>query len=119
MGVIKSILEKGPGIAIDLRLEKLIPVPAGLKANLRPYQQKGFSWMANLYLERFGGCLADDMGLGKTLQTLTLLQYIYKPGTAASTNQETNSLEEKENTQGSPVQKEAFFDEKGQLSLFR
>ena len=27
----------------------------------------------------FGGCLADDMGLGKTLQTLTLLQYIYKP----------------------------------------
>lgn len=118
VGVIKSILEKGPGIATGVRLEKPIPVPAGLKANLRPYQQKGFSWMANLYLKKFGGCLADDMGLGKTLQTLTLLQYIYKPGTAASTNQETNSLEEKENTQGSPVQKEAFFDEKGQLSLF-
>lgn len=51
VGVIKSILEKGPGIATGVRLEKPIPVPAGLKANLRSYQQKGFSWMANLYLE--------------------------------------------------------------------
>ena len=58
---------------------KNIPVPKELKATLRPYQQKGFSWMAYLYKSGFGGCLADDMGLGKTLQTLTLLQHIYKP----------------------------------------
>ncbi|WP_291588727.1 DEAD/DEAH box helicase [Bacteroides sp.] len=56
-----------------------IAVPKALKATLRPYQQKGFSWMVHLHKLGFGGCLADDMGLGKTLQTLTLLQYIYKP----------------------------------------
>lgn len=54
-----------------------LPVPQGLKAKLRPYQQKGFTWLMHLYEQRFGGCLADDMGLGKTLQTLTLLQAIY------------------------------------------
>ena len=56
-----------------------IAVPKKLKATLRTYQQKGFSWMVHLYKQGLGGCLADDMGLGKTLQTLTLLQYIYKP----------------------------------------
>ena len=35
--------------------------------------------MVHLHKLGFGACLADDMGLGKTLQTLTLLQYIYKP----------------------------------------
>lgn len=54
-----------------------IPAPDGLKATLRPYQQKGFAWMLHLYKQNFGCCLADDMGLGKTLQTLTLLQHIY------------------------------------------
>ena len=54
----------------------LHPVPEGLNALLRPYQQKGFSWLVYLRENNFGGCLADDMGLGKTLQTITLLQYI-------------------------------------------
>lgn len=53
-------------------------VPKGLKAILRPYQQKGFSWLLHLNEQNFGGCLADDMGLGKTLQTLTLLQHVYE-----------------------------------------
>lgn len=57
----------------------ILPPPEGLNAQLRPYQQKGFSWMVHLYMQNFGGCLADDMGLGKTLQALTLLQSIYKP----------------------------------------
>lgn len=34
--------------------------------------------MMHLHKLGFGGCLADDMGLGKTLQTLTLLQHIYR-----------------------------------------
>ena len=59
----------------------LVPAPKGLKAKLRPYQQKGFSWMVHLSELNFGGCLADDMGLGKTLQTLTLLQHFYKQPT--------------------------------------
>ena len=48
-------------------------LPAGLQADLRPYQLEGFRWMAQLYDSQLGCVLADDMGLGKTLQTLTLL----------------------------------------------
>jgi superfamily II DNA or RNA helicase len=51
-------------------------VPCEIKADLRDYQKKGFSWMWKLYTNDFGGCLADDMGLGKTLQTLTLVQHV-------------------------------------------
>lgn len=53
-------------------LENLSP-PSGLNGTLRPYQNKGFSWMAFLRRWQLGACLADDMGLGKTIQTLTLL----------------------------------------------
>ena len=47
--------------------------PGLFQGNLRPYQVKGYSWLA--FLERFGlgACLADDMGLGKTIQLLALL----------------------------------------------
>ncbi len=48
-------------------------VPAGLRADLRPYQREGFRWLAFLYELGLGGILADDMGLGKTVQTLALL----------------------------------------------
>ncbi|MFA8450179.1 MAG: DEAD/DEAH box helicase [Bacteroidales bacterium] len=47
--------------------------PNGLKAELRPYQQEGFKWLARLSKANIGACLADDMGLGKTIQTLALL----------------------------------------------
>ncbi|MGR7024531.1 DEAD/DEAH box helicase [Geodermatophilus sp. URMC 62] len=49
------------------------PVPAGLDAQLRPYQLEGYRWLACLWDAGLGGVLADDMGLGKTLQTLALL----------------------------------------------
>ncbi len=49
------------------------PVPSGVHAQLRPYQHKGFEWMALLSEIGAGACLADDMGLGKTLQTITFL----------------------------------------------
>lgn len=54
----------------------LIPIPDGLQAQLRPYQQEGFSWLS--FLRRFGlgACLADDMGLGKTIQLITYLLHI-------------------------------------------
>lgn len=51
----------------------LFEVPSLLKADLRPYQLEGASWLANHYRENLGACLADDMGLGKTLQTLAVL----------------------------------------------
>ncbi|MDR0994944.1 MAG: hypothetical protein LBL81_01485 [Tannerella sp.] len=53
-------------------------IPPGIKAKLRNYQKMGFQWLAHLYENGFGGCLADDMGLGKTLQSICLLQYVYQ-----------------------------------------
>jgi len=52
---------------------KTVPVPKGLQAELRPYQQLGLNWLGFLREYGFGGILADDMGLGKTVQTLALL----------------------------------------------
>ena len=49
--------------------------PAGLRAQLRPYQQEGFAWLTFLWQHRLGGILADDMGLGKTLQCLALISH--------------------------------------------
>ena len=50
----------------------LAPVlqPEGLKAEMRPYQLQGLSWLQFLRQQGLAGVLADDMGLGKTLQTL-------------------------------------------------
>ncbi len=52
------------------------PVPAGVRAQLRDYQQGGYQWLCLLDEMGWGGCLADDMGLGKTLQTLSFLQHV-------------------------------------------
>lgn len=49
------------------------PVPPGLHAALRPYQQAGLDWLQFLADYRLGGILADDMGLGKTLQVIAHL----------------------------------------------
>ena len=46
--------------------------PPGLKATLRPYQQRGLAWLAGMCDTGLGGCLADDMGLGKTIQVIAL-----------------------------------------------
>jgi len=49
-----------------------LPQPAGLAGELRPYQRRGFSWLAFMRRWGLGACLADDMGLGKTIQTIAL-----------------------------------------------
>ncbi|MDR1513612.1 MAG: ATP-dependent helicase [Propionibacteriaceae bacterium] len=55
----------------DAALRAVKP-PAGLQADLRPYQRRGLSWLAFLARLGLGACLADDMGLGKTVQLLAL-----------------------------------------------
>ncbi len=50
-------------------LKAVVP-PKGFKAELRPYQLEGLSWLNFLREFELGGILADDMGLGKTVQTL-------------------------------------------------
>ena len=52
-----------------------LPPPEGLDATLRPYQGRGYAWLAFLRRWGLGACLADDMGLGKTIQTLALIQH--------------------------------------------
>lgn len=56
-------------------IHTIYPLPMGIAATLRPYQQKGFEWLALLSEVGAGACLADDMGLGKTLQTICFLGY--------------------------------------------
>jgi superfamily II DNA or RNA helicase len=50
------------------------PLPDGLRATLRPYQEQGVDWLAFLRDAELGAVLADDMGLGKTLQTICVLR---------------------------------------------
>ena len=54
--------------------QSLLPLapPPEFTAMLRPYQQRGLSWLAFLSSLGLGSCLADDMGLGKTVQLLAL-----------------------------------------------
>ena len=47
--------------------------PAGFAGTLRPYQERGLSWLSFLGDLGLGGILADDMGLGKTIQLLSLI----------------------------------------------
>jgi superfamily II DNA or RNA helicase len=49
--------------------------PSSFQATLRPYQERGVSWLAFLSALGLGACLADDMGLGKTVQMLALEAY--------------------------------------------
>ncbi len=68
----------------DRRLEP-VPVPRTLTGTLRPYQQRGLSWLSFLSDLGLGGVLADDMGLGKTITTLSLLLAERERGTPAPT----------------------------------
>jgi SNF2 family DNA or RNA helicase len=66
VGDIVSTLQDG------VKIESL-PSPETFHGELRPYQVRGFSWLAFLKQFGLGACLADDMGLGKTIQFIALL----------------------------------------------
>ncbi|MDR2813684.1 MAG: DEAD/DEAH box helicase [Prevotellaceae bacterium] len=57
-----------------------IPLPQALDAQLRPYQQRGFSWMYCNAQIGFGSIIADDMGLGKTVQVIAMLLKLKEEG---------------------------------------
>ncbi len=50
-----------------------IDLPEGVRADLRPYQKRGYDWLCKNAQLGFGSIIADDMGLGKTLQVISLL----------------------------------------------
>ncbi len=54
--------------------------PEGFRGTLRPYQQRGYSWLQFLGRWGFGACLADDMGLGKTVQALVHIRKRWESG---------------------------------------
>ncbi|MDJ0625624.1 MAG: DEAD/DEAH box helicase [Candidatus Caenarcaniphilales bacterium] len=71
---------KGRKIILDSNSRKLIDnlikvpqveEPKNLKAELRPYQQRGYEWLYKNIKTGFGSLIADDMGLGKTIQVVS------------------------------------------------
>jgi non-specific serine/threonine protein kinase len=52
---------------------ELVTPPEGLKCEMRPYQQRGLTWLKFIADSGLGGVLADEMGLGKTVQALAML----------------------------------------------
>jgi SNF2 family DNA or RNA helicase len=81
---VRAIVDADTGLLIESaarqsldQLEAIMasraPLPAGLKAELRPYQLEGYQWLWRLSQLGLGACLADDMGLGKTVQVIALL----------------------------------------------
>ena len=62
------------------RGETEVALPENLNAKLRPYQERGYSWMYKNLQMGFGCILADDMGLGKTLQVIAFLLKLKQDG---------------------------------------
>ncbi len=62
--------------ASEIKARVTPDLPAGVQAELRPYQRDGFHFLAYLATNHFGGILADDMGLGKTLQALAWMLWL-------------------------------------------
>lgn len=50
--------------------------PRMLQCQLKGYQLKGLTWLANLYEQGINGILADEMGLGKTVQAIALMAHL-------------------------------------------
>ncbi len=63
-------LEKATALLQPDICENIAP-PAGLRAQLRDYQQQCLNWLQMLARIGMHGILADDMGLGKTLQAIS------------------------------------------------
>jgi SNF2 family DNA or RNA helicase len=68
------------GIIRRLFDERDHPLPASLKADLRPYQMRGYNWVCSLLGAGFGCILADDMGLGKTVQSIAVCLRLKEEG---------------------------------------
>jgi uncharacterized Zn finger protein/superfamily II DNA or RNA helicase len=68
------------GIIQKLFEERRFAPPRALKADLRPYQKRGYNWICSLLMAGFGCILADDMGLGKTVQSIAVMLRLKNEG---------------------------------------
>ncbi len=64
----------------SLSREEALQPPEGLQAELRPYQERGFSWLVRNFRLGLGSLIADDMGLGKTLQVIAAILQLKNDG---------------------------------------
>ena len=80
---------EGSGVFMDNKIRKAIDkelrtpaakVPEGLHATLRPYQERGYSWLMHNIRASMGSIIADDMGLGKTVQVIAALENLRAAG---------------------------------------
>ncbi len=78
-----NITEKSKKIVAKLLKVDKIAVPKDIKAQLRPYQERGYEWLYKNAKAGFGCIIADDMGLGKTLQVITTFQQMKNEGRLA------------------------------------
>jgi uncharacterized Zn finger protein/superfamily II DNA or RNA helicase len=67
-------------VVASLFRERELDKPEGLTATLRPYQERGYRWIATNLLSGFGCILADDMGLGKTVQAIAVMERFEEDG---------------------------------------
>lgn len=72
MAAVHDLRERVAGFSGLPRIE----VPAGVVAELRPYQRDGLDFLAYTSTLGLGAVLADDMGLGKTVQALAWLAWL-------------------------------------------
>jgi uncharacterized Zn finger protein/superfamily II DNA or RNA helicase len=70
----------GQALIAELLRPDAVPLPSGLQATLRPYQQRGFEWLYKNTRLGFGSLIADDMGLGKTVQVIAMLLRLKEDG---------------------------------------
>jgi hypothetical protein len=89
--------------AAELQARVTPDVPAGIQAEMRPYQRDGFHFLAYLSTNRFGGILADDMGLGKTLQTLAWIEWLRSGGAIGVAPANAPAPHEKSGRNGGPA----------------
>lgn len=73
-----SQFDDGPAAGLDSgpAADALITQPRLLSCQLKEYQLKGLTWLANLYEQGINGILADEMGLGKTVQSISVMAYL-------------------------------------------
>ncbi|MCD8387058.1 MAG: DEAD/DEAH box helicase [Bacteroidales bacterium] len=75
-----SLSDSAKKLMEQLRQAPEVALPQGLNATMRPYQERGFSWLYRNMKVGFGSILADDMGLGKTLQAISLILKLKEEG---------------------------------------
>ncbi len=74
------LLESARRVIDELTAAPEVAPPNSLRAELRPYQRRGFQWLYRNVKAGLGGLIADDMGLGKTLQVIAVLLKLKEEG---------------------------------------